>query len=641
MEEAFRWSEGFPGMEHVAGVVLPDVSASMRSGQKSRALALVCWAALVFAGLSGPCLAAGGVELTPISQIQGRGARSVFEGQRLSTQGVVSVLSSAGFFMQDERGDADPLSSDGIYVHLGRAPQVKPGDRVRVQARVAEYVVGSSAQALANPLTELVQASVRVLASGLELKPLRIAFPPATEADLERYEGMLVELPGPLTVVQNFFLGRYGQLSLAAGARLARPTGRFAAGSAEARALAAENARRRIILDDASSRQNPDSVVYLATAQHVRAGDQLRGVVGALDYGLASSDPAGLASYRIQAAQAPVFTSGNPRRARPPEVGGDLRLGSFNLLNYFTTLDQPGAACYPGGGRSDCRGADSEAEFLRQKHKIVEALLALDADVLGLIEIENRAEAAVDDLVAGLNARLGGPVYASVGAPEGGSGRDAIRVAMIYKPAKIQRVGPARSDPAALHGRAPLAQVFQAAGQRFSVVLAHLKSKSRCPQEAGSADADQGDGQGCWNARRVAQARALSSFMREIQARSGSEDVLLLGDLNAYAQEDPLLELRAQGMVDLLARFALQTYSYIFDGEAGYLDHALANSTLAGRVTGAAHWHINADEPPFLDYNLEYRQPACARCARDAYQPDVFRSSDHDPLLLGLRLGPG
>jgi predicted extracellular nuclease len=195
------------------------------------------------------------------------------------------------------------------------------------------------------------------------------------------------------------------------------------------------------------------------------------------------------------------------------------------VLNYFTTFidgntvfGQSGQGCSLGGdvAAGNCRGANGLAEFQRQKAKIVNALVGLNADVVGLMEIQNNGNTAVNDLVAGLNAVVGAGTYASVALPTGGTGTDAIRVAMIYKPARVSPVGAALSDTNAIHSRPPLVQTFAAAnGERFSVVVNHFKSKGSCPAEAG-ADADQGDGQGCWNALRTQQAQALRGYISSL-----------------------------------------------------------------------------------------------------------------------------
>ncbi|OYW33555.1 MAG: hypothetical protein B7Z51_01135 [Methyloversatilis sp. 12-65-5] len=200
---------------------------------------------------------------------------------------------------------------------------------------------------------------------------------------------------------------------------------------------------------------------------------------------------------------------------------------------------------------------------------------------------------------------------------------------MIYKPAKVVPVGSAISDAATVHNRPPLAQTFAAAnGERFTVIVNHFKSKS-CRDAAG-VEADRGDGQGCWNPLRVQQAAALQTFIQQLPGQGGVADVLVIGDLNAYAKEDPVLALTSGGLSNLAAGIGLN-YTYTFDGESGALDHALASVTLAGKVSGITQWHINTDEPFVIDYNTEFKP-------QDLYAPTAFRSSDHDPVLIGLNL---
>lgn len=580
--------------------------------------------------------------ITTIPQIQGSGATSPLVGQTVTTQGVVTKLTNNGFFMQDATGDGDIATSDGIYVFTSSTPPsaAAVGNLVSVTATVTEYAVGTGADAVARPVTELTSPSVSLVSTGHSIAPTSVFLPESTEGELERFEGMLVRIDVPMTASQNFFQGRYGQVTLGAGSRLVKPTNLYPAGSPDALALADENARRRLILDDGTSVQNPNPTPYFAADNTLRAGDTLpAGLTGVIDYGLATNLTDGISDYKIHPTQPVVFTRANARTAAPAAVGGNIRVGSFNVLNYFTTLDASGSAgCYPSYTRSDCRGADSAEEFTRQRNKIIPAILGLNADVVGLMEIENNGQTAVQNLVSGLNAVAGAGTWASIGLPSGGTGTDAIRVAMIYKPARVSLVGGALSDTNSIHNRPPLAQTFVAAnGEKFSVVVNHFKSKGSCPSGSG-ADADQGDGQGCWNDLRTQQAQALAGFIAS-NLVPVDPDVVVVGDLNAYGKEDPILELTSLGFADQIARFdPLGGYSYVFDGEAGYLDHALASASLAAQVAGATHWRINADEPSVIDYNTEFKQPACATCGPDYYSATVYRSSDHDPVLLGLSL---
>lgn len=571
-----------------------------------------------------------------IGQIQGSGATSpllTVPPTKVTTSGVVTKLLNNGFFMQDPEGDGDDSTSDGIFVFTSTAPTVAVGQELRVNGTVGEFAP-SGVNTAYRSATQLSSATASVLSSGKSVSPTVITFPELSEGDLERYEGMLVSIQTPLTASQNFFQGRYGQVTLAAEGRLQKPTNLFPAGSVEALALADDNARRRIILDDGTSAQNPNPTPYFAADNTLRAGDTTPSVTGVIDYGLATNITAGISDYKIHPTVPVVFSRTNPRTSAPAAVGGNVRVGSFNVLNYFTTVGPLGTPCFGG----DCRGANSAAEFTRQRNKIIPAILGLNADVVGLMEIENNGNVAVQDLVNGLNTVAGTGTYATIPLPDGGTGTDAIRVAMIYKPSRVTLVGNALSDTNTVHNRPPLAQTFAALnGEKFSVVVNHFKSKGSCPGSASDADADQGDGQGCWNVLRTQQAAALSSFITST-LQPVDPDVVVVGDLNAYGKESPILELASQGLVDQIARFNTAGYSYVFDGESGYLDHALTTASLSAQVTGAVHWNINADEPSVIDYNLEFKQPACGTCGPDYYSATVYRSSDHDPVMLGLYL---
>jgi predicted extracellular nuclease len=285
--------------------------------------------------------------------------------------------------------------------------------------------------------------------------------------------------------------------------------------------------------------------------------------------------------------------------------------------------------------KSNCRGADSMAEFVRQRDKIVNELKGMNADAVGLMEIQNNGDVAVAYLVSALNQAIGSTTYAYVPKPAA-TGTDAIRVAMIYKPAVLTLVGGALSDGDAVNNRAPIAQTFKvnANGAKFSLIVNHLKSKGSCG--GGVGDTDSGDGQGCWNATRVTQAKRLFNYFipTVVQAAGGDTDVLAVGDFNSYGHEDPIAFLTDNGMVNELERFIRPNgapYSYVFDGTSGYLDHALASSSLSPQVAGVTEWHNNADEPDAIDYNI-------GDTADDPYVDNAFRASDHDPVIVSLNL---
>ncbi|MGZ7901221.1 ExeM/NucH family extracellular endonuclease [Pseudomonas aeruginosa] len=577
----------------------------------------------------------GGEEagLRPIHEVQGAGAESPLVNQRVAIEGVVvgdfqNASELKGFYVQQEDAtvDGDPATSEGIFVYDGgNGSDVKLGDRVRVTGQVREF----------NGLTELVgPLQVSVLASGVALPtPAGISLPLASADALERYEGMRVQLRQTLTVNEVYNLGRYGEVLLSSGGRHMTPTNVVAPGE-QAKAMQARNDLDRILLDDGRSGQNPDPIRYpapeLSAYNSLRVGDRTSAIDGVLDYSAGS--------YRIQPLQTPTFEAANPRPAQPA-VEGRLRVASFNVLNYFNGDGK-------GGGFPTSRGANTAEEFQRQKAKIVAAILASKADIVGLMEIENDGYgefSAIADLVNGLNASLPqGQRYAFVNPNRAKLGSDEIAVGLIYRGDKVRTyrsaavldssVNPEFDDT---RNRPTLAQTFQEinGGERLTIAVNHLKSKG----SACDGDPDTGDGQGNCNLTRARAAQALVDWLAGDPTGAKEPDRLIIGDLNSYAKEDPVNVIRSAGYTDLVARQAGagKGYSYVFSGQSGYLDHALANASLARQVRGAVEWHINADEPRVLDYNVEFKTP---RQQDSLYNAEPYRASDHDPVVIGIDL---
>ncbi len=576
--------------------------------------------------------------LVKIPQIQGSGLTSPYANTVQSTTGVVTKKLGSGFYIQDPQGDGDPDTSDAIFVFGATAAAgVKEGDLVRVTGTVTEFTPNGSKRSY----TELKDVSAAtVLGSGSTITPVNIDLP----TELSHYEGMLVRFTNPLTVNGNSYLGDRGELVLANGRR-ETPTNRYRAGTAEANALIAANAQNMVILDDGIFTV-PPHIPYLAADKTVRAGDTVTDLVGVLDFGAIGG---GGGWYKLQPTETPVFSRTNAREDAPTVVAGNVRVASANVLNFFTTFTdgtdawgRTGQGCAIGSSapsKSNCRGADNITEFNRQRDKIVNELKAMNADAVGLMEIQNNGDITVSYLVDALNQAIGAPTptYAYVAKPAA-TGTDAIRVAMIYKPAVLTPVGGALSDGDAVNNRPPMAQTFKvnANGAKFSLIVNHLKSKGSCGG-AGAGDTDSGDGQGCWTATRVLQAKRLFTvFIPTVVAAAGDPDVLAVGDFNAYGHEDPIAYLTDNGMVNELERFVRPNgtpYSYVFDGQSGYLDHALASSALDPQVAGVTEWHNNADEPDAIDYNL-------GDTADDPYVNNPFRASDHDPVVVSLNLAP-
>lgn len=585
---------------------------------------------------------------TRIHTIQGSGSSSPLAGSTdIILEGIVvgdfqSSTQLNGFFVQEEADDVDgnAATSEGIFVYNPNGTNVAIGDLVRLQGDVTEYFT----------LTEINQVDNVVICSTGNPLPTAasITLPLASSSALEPFEGMRVTVPQSLTVTEHFLLARGGELTLSANGRLYNPT-HVANPGAAALAVQASNDLNRIILDDGSETQNPATIPYpppnLTAANPVRGGDSVSNITGVLTYSW-SGWSGSTNAYRIHPTTTPTFTAVNTRPTAPTAVGGTLTVTSFNVLNYFNTFS--GCTNGVGGSTTDCRGADNSGEFAKQRAKIIAAIAAMNADIVGLMEMENDgygSTSAIQDLVNGLAAA--GVNYSFINADTltgstNALGTDAIKVALLYKntvtPVGTTRIMNSAVDPDfnTSKNRPALVQSFQevASNQIVTIAVNHLKSKGSACDDVG--DPDTGDGQGNCNLTRTSAATALASWLNTDPTGVGNHHILIMGDLNAYAKEDPITAIQNAGYTNLIAQYlGSSTYSFAFSGQWGYLDHALAHSDLVPLVTGVTEWHINADEPIALDYNENFKT---AQQITDLYAANQYRASDHDPVFIGLDL---
>ncbi|MBC6996508.1 ExeM/NucH family extracellular endonuclease [Neolewinella lacunae] len=574
---------------------------------------------------------------TLISAVQGSGASSPLIGQTVTIQGVVvgdfqggSGVGLGGFFVQEEDVDADgnPLTSEGVWVFDSSLPgstAVAVGDVVTVTGVVGEAsnltqinVTGAGASVIVNGTTSTLPS-----AASLDL-------PVANTNDYEAFEGMRTLVLDDVSITETFGIARFGEFVVSEGERLIQFT---ECNDPDPAGLAAYNATqslRRLIVDDGRSGDNNYPIILgdgseVSATNSLRSGTVLTGLTGVIDQRFGS--------YRMQATDF-IRSAENERPAAAPPVGGELKVVGMNVLNYFTTLGS--------------RGADNAAELQRQQDKIVLAICELDADIIGLIEIENNGYgpgSALRTLINAVSAECG-KTYTWVVAPNSGS--DQIQVALIYKSAVVAQSGTAASlaVPAPVFGqggnRVPLAQTFEVIqaghpnfGQEITVCVNHWKSKG---SSCGSGDDDNGGAGNC-NGTRVAAAEAIRDWLASDPTGTGETDQLIIGDLNAYSQEPPIQTMLNAGFVNTVRDQAGagsfpcgSVPSYVFMGEWGSLDHALASASLASKVTGATPWDVNSSEPTALDYDTEFNNPAL-------YNRDFYRFSDHDPIVVGLDLG--
>lgn len=571
-----------------------------------------------------------GESATLISSIQGSGASSPLVGSTQTIEAIVvadfqNANQLGGFFVQEEdaQADAHPQTAEGIYIASTTAVAI--GDRVRISGTVAETF----------QLTQLNNVSVTVCASNQALPtPATISLPISSLDAFEAVEGMSVAIAQTLTVNETYQLGRYGQVLLANG-RLQQPTN-IAEPGAAANNLQAQNNLNKLMLDDASNVQNPDPVIFpapgLSAENTLRSGDTVANLQGVITYDFGI--------YRILPTSAPNFVHSNARPLAPEsDSTANLKIASFNVLNFFNGNGT-------GGGFPTSRGANSTAEFARQKAKIVSALVGLNADVIGLIEIENDGYSnvsAIAELAAALNSATNTNAWKFINPGVNKIGTDEIAVGFIYRSDKATAVGQtaildSSIDPQFIDNknRPALAQSFRVNSNRAiaTAVVNHFKSKGSDCNDIG--DLDIGDGQGNCNITRTQAAKALVNWLSTHPTGVNDGDYLIIGDLNSYAKENPITEIINAGYTDLIKLFGGDSaYSYVFDGQAGYLDHGLASNSLTPQVLFAADWHINADEPISLDYNTEFKSAAQIN---SFYSPDAYRSSDHDPLVVSLKL---
>jgi predicted extracellular nuclease len=567
---------------------------------------------LVFPALTtaNPC----GQPATVITKVQGSTDTSALVGQTVTVEGVLTqdsrqVGGFSGFYLQQANTPADSIRSSALFVYT-RHKEGRLGQRLRVTGKVKEHY----------GLTELVAVSdLQVCGTQALPAPVEMSLP-WTRAP-ENLENMRVRINGPLTITDSHQLTRFGDVSLAAKDPLIS-TEFMVPGTAALRhaKLASMNT---LVLDDGNARRNPPSLnwlpIYSATqpglaASSLVAGTQVRGLTGVLDYRYGA--------WRLQPDQIPSLKPPplpDPAPARP--TSANLRVMTLNLHNLFNGDGR-------GQGFPTSRGAKTEAQYKRQLQRLSTGLTQAGADLLALSELENDGYGS-NSTVAQLAASLG-PQWRFVVPVNPAMQRDAIRNGLLYRADRVNALGPAQylsGDG----GRPSLTQRFalKSGGLPLRLVSVHLKSKS-CRNAKGE-NAPQDDGQGCYNAVRVKQAKTLHQQLGQLDRGNGLAGTLITGDFNSYSKEQPISELALAGYTSMVAHFhpctpvRCEHYSYRFKGARGSLDHVLASAALKPRVLSAKIWNINADQPRMADY-------------RSHSSPQPWRSSDHNPLITDIKL---
>ncbi|QIG43589.1 ExeM/NucH family extracellular endonuclease [Nocardioides anomalus] len=628
-----------------------------------------------------------------IATIQGTGSASAQVGQRVATQGVVTARYPTGglngFFVQTPGPDT-ANASDAIFVQgSGTYPDV--GTSVDVVGTVSESfdltrLTGAVWRAHTPSLGAVQYKTVipgtdcplpgDTCLSGATLDTAREvvegeAFQPAASNPwtlTDVYDGRPYYGTGDEGGSSNF-----GELGVAAESdqALVAPTELF---DAQTQAVQVTNRTRwndahRIVLDDGTSTNystvSGSALPWMSKDYVPRVGASVTfpgPVVLYKDFGVWRVEPSTPVAG-VPSSTQPQLEQTRAAEAAPAPVGGDVRLATFNVLNFFPTTGEE----YVGNGLGVCtyyddrqahhittrncgnpstdsgngpRGAANADNLARQQTKIVSAITTADADIVSLEELENSAkfgksrDFAIGQLVDALNQASAPGTWAYAPSPTGADlppigDEDVIRTGFIYQPAAVSLVGSSRilvGSAAFANAREPLAQAFKKTGApdsaAFTVIVNHFKSKG--------SGADDGTGQGNSNPDRVAQANALVGFANQFKADRGTDRVFLVGDFNAYSHEDPVqvLETAGYAAVDSTTDPGEETYN--FDGQIGSLDHVFANAPAKASVTGADVWPINGYESVLYEYSRYNAN------ITDLYDAGPFRSSDHSPEIVGI-----
>ncbi|MFP4060784.1 MAG: ExeM/NucH family extracellular endonuclease [Bacteroidales bacterium] len=565
-----------------------------------------------------------------IHEIQGNSERSPLVGTKVNTRGIATAVFPGkeklnGFFMQEEKDntDDDPRTSEGIFIDAPGSLSITPGDLITIEGIVQEK----------HGLTILTDVEfVKIEGKTSVPDATVIHLPFQNKTCPERYESMLVTIPGRLHVVDNYHLHRYGTVILSPK-MLYQPTQIVSPGIKAINHLQS-NRLHQILLDDGISIQYPEELIFLingfSAARSLRAGSYTENLTAILAYDYNN--------YRLYPINQVDFEV--PKRPVPPELKGTLRIISINLQNFFNGDGM-------GSGFPAVRGASSLTEFERQRTKIISAINSMNPTIVCLVELENdgfEPTSAIANLTDGLNTFLDpASHYSYIIPPVTKIGTDEITTGIIFRAKDVLPAGETKILTSSVdsrfndsYNRPSLAQVFKdnTTGKHFTVVVNHLKSKgSPCDN---LNDPDQDDGQGNCNLTRKDAVIALKDWVKNFSSDTSNMGCILTGDFNAYANEDPIQVLENAGYINLLKIFGGDTiHTYTYNGMKGYLDHALVSEKIFPYINGAGAWHINSDEPPAIDYNMENKNQ---EQIMNWYAPDPHRFSDHDPVYIDLSL---
>lgn len=531
---------------------------------------------------------------TPIASVQGDATESPMQGQQVTVQGIVTLLhGDQGLYIEEPESDDNDRTSNAVFVQRSNfAADINEGDRVVVRGTVAELETGRY------PTTAITAVEYLTQCAQAQALPLTMASLPLNGYGREALEGMRIHMQTALTVSDVYQFGR-GNFTLSGNGLQFVPT-EIAAPGPDANEVSARN-RSFALPAMLAEGTKPVSLLVSGTA--------VESITGVLAH-----DERG---QRV-ALQSIEFTL--PAEFAPPQPAAPetLRVVGMNLHNYFNGDGK-------GQGFPTPRGAETVAQFEQQRNRIGAAIGALNPHIITVMELENDgfgANSAAQDFIRLANT-VTGQNWAVARPTADNTGDDKITVGIFYRTDVLKAPGPAHTltAPEFTRSRQPLAQLFEQlpGHEKLLVVVNHLKSKGSCPESG--EDANQKDGQGCWNPMRLASAIKMSFWTKSVAASEGTDNILILGDMNAYRNEDPIAAIRSAGFTELMDGRQDRPYSFVYYGQHGTLDYAFSSQALLDQNPAAFIWNVNAAFP----VRMELPQP-------------WLGFSDHDPVVVDIRL---
>ncbi|MGJ8662803.1 MAG: ExeM/NucH family extracellular endonuclease [Marinicella sp.] len=573
------------------------------------------------------------LKTTPISTIQGHESISPLVGQHVWVKGVVTGDFRGkdklnGYFIQNVNADAPDNSSEGLFIHdIDPNLAIKSGDLLVLRGQVTEQF----------KVTQISQVEQTKVCQSNHQLPAPVALElPLGNTDLERYEGMRITFAKPYIITDIYQYLKYGEL-IVSSKMLFSPTAIHRPGP-QVKQHVKLNKKDQLVIDDGRLseyaqpfNQGSDASKSVSAENPIQVGQSIQ-TTGVMHFSFGK--------YKLQPTEPlQLEKQKTSKQTKPMLANSQLRVGTFNVENFFTTIDQGEDICGPLKNFG-CRGADSEEEFKRQLDKLVAVINTSGASVLGIQELENNATQSIESLVTALNDSTENKNWAYIDT--GLLGEDVIKVGIIYQADQVEPMGQfallnqaADAEFLENKNRIVVAQTFTDNNNHsFNLATVHFKSKS-C-RDAEGIFLDQKDGQGCYNATRVQVAQQVATWLSKDPTGQGVKATFLVGDFNSYQQEDPMVVLKDQGFYNLADYYLdAENWTTSYRGTVGSLDYVLANQAAKAVSTGLTQWHINSISIKDFSYDTEPLSELVDKPA-GFYQKDPFASSDHDLVLVNI-----